>query len=430
MKRRMIAAVLVLLALSMMAACVNVPGLGLVSVFNMDRIEEKIEEQERQQIEAEMEQRRQRQQAEQRQWEERQRQEAARRAREVAERQARAEQQRQAEAERRAQAEAARQEEAERRAQAEAVRQVQGYISLYSAYAGTVLVNGEETQFTAEAGKDVNITIENAVGKEHTIAVRDSGGTVRPAVAAVNIASNNSRYSAFILDPNPPPNSGDDFEITQNAQGGITITRYTGTRRQVVIPQTIEGIRVTEIGGGAFYQKQLISVTIGNSITTIGYNAFAHNNLTSVTIPNSVITIGQQAFNQNQLTSVTIPNSVTEIGNYAFNQNKLTSVTIPNSVGIIWDGAFRDNQLTSVTIPNIIIIGDSAFSSNQLASITIGFVESMGRDVFTNNPITSITIPANSRASGSFPNNFSTFYESQSRRAGTYTWSGRVWTVR
>ena len=37
MKRRMIAGALILLALSMAAACVNVPGLGSASVFNMDK---------------------------------------------------------------------------------------------------------------------------------------------------------------------------------------------------------------------------------------------------------------------------------------------------------------------------------------------------------------------------------------------------------
>jgi hypothetical protein len=39
--------------------------------------------------------------------------------------------------------------------------------------------------------------------------------------------------------------SEDDFDIMQNQQGGITITGYRGTTKQVVIPETIEGIRVT-----------------------------------------------------------------------------------------------------------------------------------------------------------------------------------------
>jgi hypothetical protein len=309
------------------------------------------------------------------------------RQREEAERQAEAERQEQQREEQTAR-QAREEAEREQQRQEQAARQVRGNVRLYSAYAGTVLVNGEETQFTAEAGKDVNITIENAVGNEHTIAVRDSGGTVRQAVATVNITSNSTTYRASILDPNPPPNSGDDFVIRQNAQGGVTITGYTGTRKQVVIPQTIEGIRVTEIGQMAFYEKGLVSVTIPNSVTQIRDYAFSDNQLTGVIIPNSVTSIGVRAFGDNRLTSVTIGNSVTSIGNGAFNYNQLTSITIPNSV-------------TS--------LGSEAFGGS----------------------ITSITIPGNFRAStSSFPNSFSAFYESQSKRAGTYTWSGRVWTVR
>jgi tetratricopeptide (TPR) repeat protein len=221
-------------------------------------------------------------QKQRREQEEQQRQEQA--ARQEAERQAREEQRQREEVERQA-------------------RQVRGNVRLYSAYAGTVLVNGEETQFTAEAGKDVSITIENAVGKEHTIAVRDSGGTVRQASASVNITSNSTTYRASILDPNPPPNSGDDFAIRQNAQGGIRITRYTGTRRQVVIPQTIEGIRVTEIDENAFASRQLLSVTIPNSVVTIGSGVFSYNQLTSVTIPNSVTVLGSGAFYEKVLVS-------------------------------------------------------------------------------------------------------------------------------
>ena len=60
-------------------------------------------------------------------------------------------------------------------------------------------------------------------------------------------------------------------------------------------------------------------VIIGDGVTTIGGSAFYNCSLTSVTIPNSVTTIEEWAFfNCSSLTSVTIPNSVTTIGGYAF----------------------------------------------------------------------------------------------------------------
>jgi hypothetical protein len=308
------------------------------------------------------------------------------------------------------------------------------------------------------------------------------------------------------FDPNPAPNSGDDFDITQNAQGGITITGYRGTRRQVVIPAAISGIKVTEISKDVFSGKGLFSVVIPNSVTAIGSSAFKNNNLTSVIIPNSVTTIASYAFSNNYLTSVTIPNSVTTAGSGAFCNNYLTSVAIPNSLTTIGSSTFRNNNLTSVTIPNsVTTIGQSAFSDNALTSVTFGnrvatigysaFADNNLKELtnlpasvttisggafannnittvalpnnnsnlqagaFADNPITaliipaalaqtstrlinvlgnssgtlsSITIPAN--ASGNsisgFPNNLAAFYESQGKKAGTYSWDGRLWSVR
>ncbi|WP_461257089.1 SUMF1/EgtB/PvdO family nonheme iron enzyme [Treponema sp. R80B11-R83G3] len=116
--------------------------------------------------------------------------------------------------------------------------------------------------------------------------------------------------------------NGNDFEIIQNRSGGITITRYTGTTTNVVIPSTIEGIRVTEIGGYAFDSKNIISVTVPDSVTSIGKYAFKDcDNLSSVTIGNSVTKIGEEAFEGCKLTSVTIGNSVTQFGKDAFPNN-------------------------------------------------------------------------------------------------------------
>ncbi|WP_461257409.1 leucine-rich repeat domain-containing protein [Treponema sp. R80B11-R83G3] len=125
--------------------------------------------------------------------------------------------------------------------------------------------------------------------------------------------------------------TGDDFEIVQNKGGGITITKYTGTIKDVIIPATIEGIKVTEIDGRAFIHTNITSVIIPNGVTSIGAYAFSGcASLASVTIPNSVTNIGAYAFSYCGLASVTIPNSVTSIGDHAFSGCGLASVTIPN----------------------------------------------------------------------------------------------------
>jgi hypothetical protein len=217
------------------------------------------------------------------------------------------------------------------------------------------------------------------------------------------------------------------------------IVDYNGTDNDtdvdIVIPDIIWDNRVTKIGDVkeycygeycGFKEKSLTSVTIPNGVTYIGSRAFSENKLTSVTIPNSVTYIGDRAFSSNKLTSVTIPNSVTFIGERAFSSNELTSVTIPNSVTSIADGAFSSNKLTSVTILNgVTSIGNDAFNGNELTSITIpNSVTSIGGSAFYGygDKLASITISENVTINhgGGFCCDFTEYYESTGKRAGTY----------
>ena len=158
-----------------------------------------------------------------------------------------------------------------------------------------------------------------------------------------------------------------DFEYSILDDGTVKITDYTGSDSKLVIPSTIDGKKVTSIGGYAFeYCTSLTSITIPNSVTSIGDWAFDEcASLTSITIPDSVTSIGDSAFEYcKSLTSITIPNSVTSIGDTAFyNCISLTSITIPNSVTSIGHAAFGYcTSLTSITIPNSVTsIGYEAF---------------------------------------------------------------------
>ena len=155
------------------------------------------------------------------------------------------------------------------------------------------------------------------------------------------------------------------FEKTEN---GYSVTGYEGAPTVVVIPETYEGLPVTSIGAGAFYNcSGLTSVTIPDSVTSIGVDAFdGCSGLTSVIIPNSVTSIGEWAFGECfGLTSVIIGDGVTSIGDYAFASCiGLTSVVIPDSVTSIGEGAFSScGGLTSVTIgEGVTSIGDYAFA--------------------------------------------------------------------
>ncbi|MDR0913970.1 MAG: leucine-rich repeat protein [Oscillospiraceae bacterium] len=217
-----------------------------------------------------------------------------------------------------------------------------------------------------------------------------------------------------------------DYEYEVNFDGvSATITGYTGTGGDVVIPATLDGYAVTRIGDYAFYYcSSLTSITIPVGVTNIGTWAFGNcASLTSITIPTGVTTIGGSAFAScSSLTSIAIPYSVTSIGANSFDSTSLTNINvdknnsaysdidgvlfnkrqteiirypkgktdleyiIPNSVTSIGDYAFSDcTALTSVTIPNSVTkIGFCAFYyCDSLTSVTIGnSVTSIGEAAF------------------------------------------------
>jgi hypothetical protein len=201
-----------------------------------------------------------------------------------------------------------------------------------------------------------------------------------------------------------------DFKY-RASNGEVTITGYTGSAKDVAIPDRIDGLPVTAIGHFAFWTKQLTSVTIPDSVTAIGVGAFKENKLARVAIPNSVTRIGDYAFSYNALTSVTIPDGVTSIGTYAFWENQLVGVTIPGSVKTIGRYAFQYNQLASVTI------SDS--------------VTRIGYHAFGYNPLASVTLPANFKILAPFPGGLKSVYRREDRQAGTYVAdnNGRKWNL-
>jgi hypothetical protein len=107
-----------------------------------------------------------------------------------------------------------------------------------------------------------------------------------------------------------------DFDIEGDTKD--TIGFYNGTATDLVIPDTINGTKITTIKIRAFMYspgpggvaKKLTSVIIPDSITSIGAQAFGGNKLTSISIPDSVTSLGWQAFWGNPLSSISIGENV------------------------------------------------------------------------------------------------------------------------
>ena len=259
-------------------------------------------------------------------------------------------------------------------------------------------------------------------------------------VSAAEVESNTSAVSSdenFI--------SG-DYEYSLLDDGTIEISKYIGSDKEITIPDTIDGKKVTSIGNYVFeHCIGLESITIPENITNIENMAFhictnlesinvdVNNNIyssidgvlfnkeqdkiiffpdnrfDSYEIPDSVTSIGDMAFyGCDNLTNIIIPDSVTSIGNGAFyGCYNLTNIIIPDSVTSIENYAFSGcANFTSITIPDSVTsIGEGAFSSCRiLTSITIpDSVTSISDSTFRNcYKLTDIIIPNSVTSIGFF----------------------------
>ena len=140
------------------------------------------------------------------------------------------------------------------------------------------------------------------------------------------------------------PESDFEFELSDDGTF-IALTKYKGNAKDLVIPETIQGLPVEVIHGFE-----------GNK------------NIKSVVIPSSVKVICADAFeNCAALEKVTLPEGLLYIGFYAFKNTGLTSVTLPKSLEYLLDDAFLDcNNLTEINIPD-----DAAFLLKNATEVAV-----------------------------------------------------------
>lgn len=145
-----------------------------------------------------------------------------------------------------------------------------------------------------------------------------------------------STISSAMLEEGTTEAIVDDYAYTMNADGTVSISGYTGTDVDLVLPTTINGYVVSAIGDHAFEANwNLKSVVIPSGVAIIGESAFSDcGNLESVVIADTVGTIRRGAFiSCTALTTLDIPMSVGEIMEEAFTGCAgLTDITIRSSL--------------------------------------------------------------------------------------------------
>lgn len=207
---------------------------------------------------------------------------------------------------------------------------------------------------------------------------------------------NNSDSSiVFSTEELSPPDAyeSNGFRYFLNEESEAIISRYTGGESIVVVPETLDGYPVTEIGRFAFSsfcsnhssynynssdklipEDLITSITLPETIEVIDDYAFAGNlKLTEINIPSKVTTIPYECFNScESLEYVEIPQSVNKIEARAFYWcKKLKSISLPESVTEICESTFCGcSALKSVDMPAVEKIGEDAFCYCEKLAIT------------------------------------------------------------
>lgn len=203
-----------------------------------------------------------------------------------------------------------------------------------------------------------------------------------------------------------------DYSYKILNDGTLRLYQYEGTDTNIVVPDTIDGRKVTVLGNSTFQYctqaSDIESVTLPDSLTTIEKNAFYNcEKLKSVTIPQNVSSIGLAAFveglSESSLTEIKvdpenpyfsekdgvvfskdgtklivfpsgrsgdyqIPDGTVSVGDYAFYYCvNVSSITVPGSVRSLGEGAFGNcSSLTKAVLnEGLEEIGEYAFQSSS-----------------------------------------------------------------
>ena len=154
-----------------------------------------------------------------------------------------------------------------------------------------------------------------------------------------------------------------DFEVNEDRKT-CTVTKCLPLgAEKIVIPETLGGYQVSEIGAYAFANRA---------------------SLTDIILPSTIQKIGQGAFYECEgLTEITVPNSVTSIGSYAFYHcNGLTDIVLSESVTSIGARVFEGcENMTEASVPTVAI---NALPAQSITSLTVNSGHSIGSRAFQN----------------------------------------------
>lgn len=173
------------------------------------------------------------------------------------------------------------------------------------------------------------------------------------------------------------------YKIQSSSDAYITIIKYLGSDKNVVVPETIDGYTVRSIDTEAFTDQA------EGSTTSSGKTYWTNDNLAkieSVVLPDTVTYIGQSAFeNCSKLTSITLPESLYSIYTRAFKGTGITELVLPEGFSYLGANALEGLPITELVLPESVTdIYSNALYCETLEKITVkGHVQTFSSKAFT-----------------------------------------------
>ena len=187
------------------------------------------------------------------------------------------------------------------------------------------------------------------------------------------------------------------FQYAEN-NGEVIITglQEDVSDTSIVIPETIDGMPVTEIYGYAFCESPITGIKIGANIRKIGDEAFySCEKLSSVTWNHKCDVIPDFCF-FGCLNLINFDFSgIEKIGKYAFEKSGLQKVFLPENIKIIEKGTFREcSGLRSVTWNcTCDVIPALCFAAcSNLTQFDLSGIKKVGTSAFVKSGLTSVTL--------------------------------------
>lgn len=226
----------------------------------------------------------------------------------------------------------------------------------------------EVIELTALApdGYIIKYTTDNSIpsltnGEAYTEAI-----TIEDSMSFVAVAINENGKSRYIPLNYSVIYLADESDFTITDAGAIT--GYTGTKKSISVPETINGIVPKAVSSGAFNGADIKVVELPDSVTKLNQNAFNQCSYLTDIMAHGVTDVGNFAFYYCvSLTDVDMPN-VTVVRRSGFEGcKKLESVNFNETVEEFYGSVFKDTGFKYAYFPKVYNF-DTTFAGTPLVT--------------------------------------------------------------